>query len=295
MQPPFPSFTSTWHNDTYAAIDPTKPDLSQTGKTIIITGAGSGIGRQTALSFAKANASHIVLIGRTESTLSETATLITSTNPSTKATVHAASVTDSAAISSIAASVGTWDVLVLGAASISSPALVAQADLTAWWDNYEVNVKAVVQNVQAFLPTANPKRASLFTLAAGGFVFGAKATAYLSGYITSKVTQSKLTEYLAAENPNLFAVSVHPGMVDTKVFRSSGADPAKLPIDTERLPADFLVWLSQGEGEKVGFLNGKTVFANWDVDELEAKKAEIEGNEGLLTIGLGGWPFVGGN
>lgn len=235
-----------------------------------------------------------MLIGRTESTLSETSALISSTNASTKTTIHAASVTDAASIASLAGSIGTWDVLVLGAASISPPALAAQDDLAAWWDNYEVNVKSVLQNVQAFLPTANPKRACLYTFAAGGFVFGAKATAYLSGYLTSKIAQSKLIEYLAVENANLFAVSVHPGMVDTKVFRGAGADPAKLPMDTERLPADFVVWLSQGDGAKAGFLNGKTVFANWDVEEMEAKKGEVEGNEAMLTVGLGGWPFVGG-
>jgi hypothetical protein len=41
MQPPFPSYTATWHNDTYAAIDPAKKELNKAGKTVIITGAVS--------------------------------------------------------------------------------------------------------------------------------------------------------------------------------------------------------------------------------------------------------------
>jgi hypothetical protein len=41
MQPPFPSPTPTWHNDTYPAIEPTKPGLSHAGETVIITGAVS--------------------------------------------------------------------------------------------------------------------------------------------------------------------------------------------------------------------------------------------------------------
>jgi len=41
MQPPFPCPTRTWHNDTYAAIDPGHPENSQLGKTVIITGAVS--------------------------------------------------------------------------------------------------------------------------------------------------------------------------------------------------------------------------------------------------------------
>lgn len=41
MQPPFPTPTTTWRNDTYAAIDPSKPELNQAGKKVIITGGVS--------------------------------------------------------------------------------------------------------------------------------------------------------------------------------------------------------------------------------------------------------------
>lgn len=39
MQPPLPCPTATWHNNTYAAIDPTQAALSQSGKTVVIAGA----------------------------------------------------------------------------------------------------------------------------------------------------------------------------------------------------------------------------------------------------------------
>lgn len=39
MKPPFPSVTTTWHNDTYAAISPSRSELSVAGKSVIITGA----------------------------------------------------------------------------------------------------------------------------------------------------------------------------------------------------------------------------------------------------------------
>ncbi len=41
MKPPLPSATPTWHNDTYPAIAPSRPELSAVGKTVIITGAVS--------------------------------------------------------------------------------------------------------------------------------------------------------------------------------------------------------------------------------------------------------------
>lgn len=62
--------------------------------------------------------------------------------------------------------------------------------------------------------------------------FPTAATVGLSGYLTSKLALQKVLEYLSVENPHLFVAGVHPGMVDTYILRKSGADPAKLPIDT---------------------------------------------------------------
>jgi hypothetical protein len=48
------------------------------------------------------------------------------------------------------------------------------------------------------------------------------------------------------------------------------------------LPAHFMVWAASDEAR---FLNGKSVWANWDVDELKAGKDSIEGSE-KFTLGL---------
>jgi hypothetical protein len=53
------------------------------------------------------------------------------------------------------------------------------------------------------------------------------------------------------------------------------------------LAADFLVWLTQ---PKNNFLNGKMVWANWDVEELEARAEEIQ-SSAMMSIGVEGWPF----
>jgi hypothetical protein len=57
-------------------------------------------------------------------------------------------------------------------------------------------------------------------------------------------------------------------------------------LGTVKLPADFMVWAASPEAK---FLNGKLVWANWDVDELVARKEEISSGS-ALTIGLNGWP-----
>jgi NAD(P)-dependent dehydrogenase (short-subunit alcohol dehydrogenase family) len=302
MQPPFPSPTATWHNETYAAIDPSNAELSQAGKTVVITGAGSGIGRATALSFAKAGASTLVLTGRTESTLEETKKLLVEGYPKCTASVFPVSVTDEAEMHDIAKQVGKWDVLVLNAAHISAPAAIVKTSLQDWWTDYETNVKSVIIASQAFIPSAKPG-AALYSITAGAALLPPTHTPGLSGYLTSKIAQSKIVEFLAAENPDLFACSVHPGMVDTGIFRGSGADPSQLPMDTRELSfeilefftdrsaaelcADFLVWLTQPKNK---FLKGKLVWANWDVGELETRAEEIE-SSAMMTIGVEGWPF----
>ena len=49
-----------------------------------------------------------------------------------------------------------------------------------------------------------------------------------------------------------------------------------------------MVWVASPEAR---FLNGKFVFANWDVNELKARAKEIEETD-ILTTGILGWPFA---
>jgi NAD(P)-dependent dehydrogenase (short-subunit alcohol dehydrogenase family) len=190
---------------------------------------GSGIGRATAIAFATAGASRLILVGRTESTLQETAKLL-SEGSQTKVEVFAASVTDETKIKALAEQVGEWDVLVLNAAHRITPSPVAGASLQDWWEHYETNVKSIVIAAQAFIPKAK-SGAAFYTMTAGAFVMPPAYTPGLSSYLSAKIAQSKVLEFLAAENPGMFFCTVHPGMIETDVFRSSGADPAQLPMD----------------------------------------------------------------
>lgn len=70
---------------------------------------------------------------------------------------------------------------------------------------------------------------------AGAMVFPPAGTPGLSAYLTSKIAAAKMLEFLAAENPSLFVASIHPGMIDTEMFRKSGATPEMLPTDSGKL------------------------------------------------------------
>ncbi|KAF1972668.1 NAD(P)-binding protein [Bimuria novae-zelandiae CBS 107.79] len=252
MEPLFPSPVPTWHNDTYPAIHPINPNLSQKGKTVIITGA---------VSFAHAGAKHIAIMGRTFSALEETSSQIKKTSSITTTSIFPFSVTDEAATNDLAHRVGAWD----------------------------TNVKSIYIAARAFLPTASPS-ASLLSVSAAGAFFPAPVGAGLAGYMTSKIAAAKLVEYLAHEHPSLFICSVHPGVVEMKMMREAGLDVFKVPKDTVELPAHFMLWLSgAGEGEK-GWLRGRVAWCNWDVGELVEMRGKA-GREDLCTVGLVGSPF----
>lgn len=137
MKPPFPAPVSEWHNDTYEAINPTRPELSQAGKVIVITGAGQGIGREVVDAYAQAGATTLHILGRTQRTLEETKNIVEQRYPKTQITVHVADVSDKDAIVKAANAIGTWNVLAANAGYLSSPAFITE-NPEDWWKGFEV-------------------------------------------------------------------------------------------------------------------------------------------------------------
>lgn len=287
MEPPLPSITPTWHNDVYDAIEYTNPAVSHNGETVIITGAGSGIGRETAVAFATAEAKHLVLIGRTEATLRETESIVAKLGKNATVSVVVADIGNEEDVKKLAGVVESWNVLVLNAGYINTPSLTAQADVQDYWKVYETNVKSLVAMAKYLFPKADPTHAAVIAATGGALVMPVAATLGLSGYLVAKLALCKTIEYLAAENPNILCVALHPGMVDTLIFRKSGATPEALPMDTPKLPAGFSLWVTSPAAK---FLTGRLVFANWDVKELKGMEQEIASSN-KLTVGVEGWPF----
>lgn len=56
--------TETVHAGPYDAISPTRPELNQAGKNILITGGGTGVGLAIAKAFVQASASTVIIVGR---------------------------------------------------------------------------------------------------------------------------------------------------------------------------------------------------------------------------------------
>lgn len=103
----------------------------------------------------------------------------------------------------------------------------------------------------------------------------------ISSYCLTKLIDLQLQAFVAAENPNVTAIGLHPGIVDTDLM---DADFRHFAKDTLALAGGAAVWLTTDEAK---FLSGRYVSANWAVDELVERKEEIVG-EGKLKVALVG-------
>jgi hypothetical protein len=88
--------------------------------------------------------------------------------------------------------------------------------------------------------------------------------------------------YVAAEHPNVIATALHPGVVSTAMTKEYFR---RFALDTPQLVGGVGVWLSGWEGVDRGFLSGRFVSANWDVEDLVGRREEIVGRD-LLKVGL---------
>ncbi|KAL5320153.1 hypothetical protein ACEPPN_010954 [Leptodophora sp. 'Broadleaf-Isolate-01'] len=118
-----PGIVKKYHRSSYAAISQLRPELSQEGRTVLITGASAGIGLFIAGAYAEASAATVILTGRREDKVRNAATKLSGEFKNTKFVVRVCDV------GNIAESVTLWDklsadgiiidVLVLNAAKFS--------------------------------------------------------------------------------------------------------------------------------------------------------------------------------
>lgn len=157
----YPSFTKTYRQDTYPAIDPSRPENSAKDKTVIVTGAGTGgIGSEVALSFAKAGATSIALLGRTEKTLQETKDAINHAYPRTNVHIAVADVGKGESIGraahDIRVALGAWDIFANFAAALPPLSTIAGADEDDSWDAFEAIARFPFHFAKHFAPKARP-------------------------------------------------------------------------------------------------------------------------------------------
>jgi short-subunit dehydrogenase len=230
----------------------------------------------------------IILAGRTESSLESTAAELAKSFPGLKVSHFIVDITSSASVDHLFESLSNSpDILVNNAGYLSEPENIVIADLLEWWKGFEINVFGTVKVTLAYLQ----HRAALshrtkepgVVITVNTFAAFSIRGPDLSSYITSKAALARAFEMFSADVPKSVArfISVQPGAVKTAMYKKSGLEAVpSIPITDSQLSAEFIVWSAS---EEATFLSGRFVWANWDVDELVAKKSEILDRDLLIS------------
>jgi NAD(P)-dependent dehydrogenase (short-subunit alcohol dehydrogenase family) len=200
------------------------------GRTAVVTGAASGIGRAVAASLARRGC-HLALVDVDGPRLAETADLVRA--PGLRVSRHRADVADRAAVAALPARVTAEhpgvDLLVNNAGVALGGTFEQVSDADFEW-LFEVNFWGVVRMTRAFLPLLRASDdARLVNVSS---VFGLVAPAGQTAYAASKFAVRGFTEALRheLEGTTVGATVVHPGGVATAIADSARV-PAGVPAD----------------------------------------------------------------
>ncbi|AIC95999.1 3-ketoacyl-ACP reductase [Shouchella lehensis] len=189
------------------------------GKVALITGAGRGIGRSTAIAFAKEGI-HVGLVGRTVENLQNVADELKEYD--VNVAIAAASIEEldsiTKAVEQVRAELGPIDILVNNAGISKFGGFM---DLTPedWTNIIDVNVKGVYYTTRAVLPEMVERQTGdIIMIASTAGQKGAPAT---SAYTASKAAVIGLSESLMMEvrKQNIRVTTLTPSTVATDMAK----------------------------------------------------------------------------
>jgi NADP-dependent 3-hydroxy acid dehydrogenase YdfG len=195
-------------------------------KVAVITGAGSGVGRATAVKLAQSGWT-VVLIGRTETTLKATANL---TRKADACMIAPLRIGDLDTTNKVAAEVlkrfGRID-LVVNAAGTNVPKRSLEVlSMTDYHEMMDSNLNGAFYLIQAFLPAMRKQKSGTVVniVSDAGRQASPKAG---PGYVVSKFGMVGLTQAInAEERPNgIRACAILPGDIDTPLLDKRPAPP----------------------------------------------------------------------
>lgn len=194
-------------------------------KVAIITGASSGIGRATALLFAKKGAK-VIAVGRNEKELNALRDELSERDGVLK--VQLADVREVTQVEKLvndtADSFGKIDVLV-NAAGIILNGTIENTSLDDWDKMMNVNLRSVFFMMQKCVPHLEKTKGNIVNVSS---VAGTRAFPNVLAYCVSKAAVDQLTRCTALElaTKNIRVNAVNPGVVVTNLHKRGGMEDA---------------------------------------------------------------------
>ena len=247
------------------------------GQAAIITGAGRGIGRAIALTYAREGA-RLALAARNDSELDEVVSEVSSLGA--EAIAVRTDVTSQMATDRLARRTverfGRIDVLVNNAGTSGPIGPLQDNDIAEWVDTINVNLTGTFLVCRAVIPVMLRQGGGRIINLSGAGV--ANAWSNMSAYCASKAAVVRMTEVLAQElePQGIFVNALGPGSVHTSMWEKMTEQAAEAGADFihqlgERVLsgggasiddcAELAVWLASGES---GELTGRIISAAAD-------------------------------
>jgi NAD(P)-dependent dehydrogenase (short-subunit alcohol dehydrogenase family) len=224
-------FTATKHKSVPPGLDPSGVKLPE-GYAVCVIGASAGIGEHIAYSFAKANATHMVIASRTLGDLEGVAAEMRRIHPHGLVTCKTCDVSNASDVEALAeyvkSEVGRLDVLILNA-GYAGPVTTKMDQGRPEWvlKAFEVNAMGTYLAAHYFVPLLLQSNNGAKGFLVVGSIAGCirRGPIANTGYTVSKMAQIRLVEYLHEQysDEGLVSLAIHPGAVMTRM--ASGNTP----------------------------------------------------------------------
>lgn len=172
----------------------TRTTLPHQGRTALVTGAGRGLGRASAMQLASEGAS-VILVGRRTDALTAVADEIDAAGG--RSIAIAADVSSDCDVPRLAAEAGPVDILINNAAAEENYAPVAMADIASWKTTFDVNVFAAVRLISAFAPGMSQRGFGVIINMSS--IGGSQPAPFLATYGASKAALDMISRTAAME------------------------------------------------------------------------------------------------
>ncbi len=248
-------------NSTIIGCDYNAPEDLLSGRNILVSGAGSGIGKTAAQAFA-AHGATVILLGRTTEKLEQVHDDIVAAGHPQPIIFELDMLTAEAGHykvlnESIQTELGALHGLLNNASILGKRTTIESADAKAWREVMDVNVTAQMLLTQALLPSLNQADSASIVFTSSGV--GRQGRAYWGAYAVSKFATEGLMQVLADELENIGNVrvnSLNPGGTRTAMRATAypAEDPASLPTAEDIMPAYLYLM-----GDESADLNGQAL------------------------------------